>query len=235
MNNKYFSGSHLTERKFCEILACFSNDFSATTAAQMTQVSRPTINKLYTAFRERIVAISTRPVYPKIGSFELDESYFGARRKRGIRGRGAQGKTIVFGILERGGNVYVYVVPDCSEAALLPLIQRHIDPRSVIYRDGFKTYDVLPKYGYRHLLQVNHADNEFAKKNGSTTITTNGIENFWSICKVRLAKFRGMHKNTFNLHLQECAFRYNNKGKNANKNIYKLLLKEFRLYPLNLS
>ena len=122
MNNKYFSGSHLTERKFREILTCFSNDLSATTAAQMTQVSRHTINKLYTAFRERIVALSTRPVYPKIGSFELDESYFGARRKRGIRGRGAQGKTIVFGILERGGKVYVYVVPNCSETALLPLI-----------------------------------------------------------------------------------------------------------------
>jgi len=36
---------------------------------------------------------------PSLGEFELDESYFGAKRVRGKRGRGAAGKTPVFGIL----------------------------------------------------------------------------------------------------------------------------------------
>ena len=36
--------------------------------------------------------------------FEADESYFGARRVRGKRGRGAAGKTPVFGLLKRDGK-----------------------------------------------------------------------------------------------------------------------------------
>jgi transposase-like protein len=41
-----------------------------------------------------------------------------ARRIRGKRGRGASGKTIVFGLLKRDGNVYTEIVPDCSKATL---------------------------------------------------------------------------------------------------------------------
>ena len=39
------------------------------------------------------------------GVFELDESYFGAKRVRGKRGRGAAGKTPVFGLPKRDGKV----------------------------------------------------------------------------------------------------------------------------------
>ena len=47
------------------------------------------------------------------GEFECDESYFGAHRVRGKRGRGAAGKTPVFGLLKRHGNVYVEIVENC--------------------------------------------------------------------------------------------------------------------------
>ncbi len=40
----------------------------------------------------------------------------------------------------------------------------------------------------------------------------NGIENFWSFAKRRLAKFNGVSRETFLLHLKECEFRYNHKG-----------------------
>ena len=43
------------------------------------------------------------------GEIEMDESYFGGARK-GQRGRGARGKSIVFGLLERDGRVYTKVV-----------------------------------------------------------------------------------------------------------------------------
>ncbi|MDR2912240.1 MAG: IS1595 family transposase, partial [Alistipes sp.] len=75
--------------------------------------------------------------------------------------------------------------------------------------------------------RVQHSDNEFAV--GTNHI--NGIENFWGLCKVRLAKFRGVHKHTFVLHIKECEFRYNNR----NKNIYISLLRNFRINPLKLS
>ena len=40
------------------------------------------------------------------GEIEIDESYFGAKRVRGKRGRGAANKTPVFGMLKRDGKVY---------------------------------------------------------------------------------------------------------------------------------
>ena len=58
----------------------------------------------------------------ELGEFELDESYFGARRVRGKRGRGAAGKTPVFGLVKRNGKVFVTVVPNCSKEELMPII-----------------------------------------------------------------------------------------------------------------
>ena len=57
------------------------------------------------------------------------------------------------------------------------------------------------------------------------------MENFWDITKVRLARFRGIYKSTFYLHLKECEFRFNYRK----ENLYDILLKMFRKSCLNLS
>jgi transposase len=57
------------------------------------------------------------------GEIELDESYFGARRVRGVRVRGAKGKIAVFGILKRGDKVYIQIVKNCSMSELMPIIK----------------------------------------------------------------------------------------------------------------
>jgi len=59
---------------------------------------------------------------PLFGEVEVDESYFGARRVRGKKGRGAGGKPIVFGILERHGKVSE-IVPDASRKQLQSAIR----------------------------------------------------------------------------------------------------------------
>ena len=63
------------------------------------------------------------------GEIEVDESYFGGRRK-GKRGRGAAGKIPVFGILKRGGKVYTKIIPDAASATLIPIIGRKVIPGS---------------------------------------------------------------------------------------------------------
>ena len=67
----------------------------------------------------------------------------GAKRVRGKRGRGAAGKTPVFGLLKRGGNVYVSVVPNCSREELMPIIQGKILEGSEIHTDGWRAYNGL--------------------------------------------------------------------------------------------
>ena len=125
MVNKYFIGSHISERKFRQIVRFFCLDIEAKKTAELTGISRQSINKIYAAIRQRIVDICSVPIQPTIGEFELDESYFGAHRVRGIRGRGARGKIIVFGIFKRPNTIYTYIVNNCSTETLIPNSSRH--------------------------------------------------------------------------------------------------------------
>ena len=133
-----------------------------------------------------------------MGEFELDESYFGARRVRGKRGRGAAGKTPVFGLLKRNGKVFVTVVPNGSKEELMPIIQGKILTGSTVHTDGWKAYDGLILNGYNHY-RVFHHENELAR--GKSHV--NGIECFWSYTKRRLSKFNGLTDAKFILLLKE--------------------------------
>jgi transposase len=227
MKNKYIIRSRISEKKFREILRLFCLDIEAKQTAEIVHVSRPTINKIFNGIRERIAEYCEVESPFKNGEIELDESYFGARRVRGRRGRGARGKIPVFGMLKRGDKVYTQIVKNCSMSELMPIIKGKADKDAVIYTDGFKTYDGLADYGYKKHYRVKHGENEFAK--GHKHI--NGIENFWGLCKVRLSKYRGIHKHKFYLHIKECEFRFNNRD----KNLYLCAMKIIKNKPIKLS
>jgi transposase len=138
------------------------------------------------------------------GEIELDESYFGGRRK-GKRGRGAAGKVPVFGILERNGQVRVTVVPNVTAETLINLTVKTVRRGSIIYTDKFKSYDSLMFCGYRHL-KIDHG-----KLFSSGKVYINGLEGFWSWAKERPIKHHGVSKTHFPLYLKELEFRYNNR------------------------
>jgi len=215
MKNKYVHRSRISEKKFREIVKLFSIDLEADQTATISGLSRNTINKYYKAFRKRVVNVCESDS-PLKGEIEIDESYFGARRIKGKRGRGAYGKTIVFGLLKREGKVYTEIVPNVKAATLQALIRGRVDVDSVIHSDGWRGYDGLVDIGYDKHFRVHHGKNEFVR--GKSHI--NGIESFWSYAKIRLVKFRGIDKKNFNLHLKECEFRFNNRG----EDLYKILL-----------
>ena len=106
MNNKYIFFAKISEDKFRHILKCFSADIEASKIAVLTGISRNSINRILRAIRQRIAEYCEEESLFDCGEIEIDESYFGARRVRGIRGRGAHGKTIVFGLIKRQGKVY---------------------------------------------------------------------------------------------------------------------------------
>ena len=222
MKNKYIKVGHFSEVKFRHIAKCFAEDINASKTASISKLNRNTINRIFILLRQRIFELSFEMTRQK-GVFELDESYFGAKRVRGKRGRGAAGKTPVFGLLKRGGKVHVQIVKDCSRSQLLPIIQGKVLEGSIINTDGWRAYDGLILNGYTHH-RVFHSHDEFAR--GKSHV--NGIEGFWSFCKRRLAKFNGMNGNMFYLHLKECEFRFNHR----HENLYMILLKEFRINPL---
>ena len=187
----------LSDYKIKKIMKCFCLDLTASKTAALLGINRNTINRYFNLFRSQI-AVDYGVSQPFAGEVELDESYFGAKRVRGKRGRGAAGKTPVFGVLKRDGNVYVEVVKNCSREQLMPIIQGKILEGSTVYTDGWKAYDGLILNGYDHY-RVFHSANEFAR--GKNHV--NGIESFWSFAKRRLAKFNGLTDDKFILHLKE--------------------------------
>lgn len=196
---------------------------SATQIKSLAGLNRNTVNRYLNGVRSRI-ALYCESQFPFEGEAEVDESFFGAKRVKGKRGRGTLGKTIVFGIFKRNGRVYTEIVPDCKSATLQAVIRGRVDSESIIHSDGWRGYKGLVDLGYKKHFRVDHGNNQFA--NGKAHI--NGIEGFWGFAKSRLSKFRGMSRKTFYLHLKECEFRFNNR----NQDIYKLLLKMFRENPL---
>ena len=208
--------TQISRAKFRQILRLFAVDLTAVQIAELVHLNRNTVNRYLTLIRQA-VASYCESESPFAGEIELDESYFGAKRIRGKRGRGAAGKTIVFGIYKRNGKVYTEGVPNCSRKTLYAIIKGKVDAASTIHTDGFRTYDGIVDLGYQKHYRVQHGKDEFAV--GTNHI--NGIEGFWGLAKVRLVKFRGLSKNTFYLHLKECEFRFNYR----NQYLYKVLLK----------
>jgi transposase len=225
-HNKYAYRSRVSENKFRHLVKCFALDTDATRAAVHSGLSRVTVNRYYMAFRNAIFLSLDRSRIEG-GVVELDESYFGARRIRGKRGRGAGGKTIVFGIFERGekNKVRLDIVKDVTKNSLVPVISERIAKKTVVYTDGYPTYDCLSSLGYGKHFRVNHGADVFSRGK----IHVNGIESFWAFAKRRLSKFCGVPKRFFELHLSECEFRFN---LGSWENIYKALLQMFFKAPL---
>ena len=147
MKNRYSFRSRISEKKIREVVRCFSADLTALQAAELTGTNRNTINRIYLGLRQRIYA-ACEEQRPMFGVVEVDESLFGPRRVKGTRGRGAYGKTTVFGIFERDGQVYTEIVPDCSKATLQGIIRGRVDPATVINSDGWRGYNGLVDLGY---------------------------------------------------------------------------------------
>ena len=222
--NKYYNRSRISEKRFRLLVRLFCLDLSASDTARLTGLTTKTVNSIYLKIRRRIAQACEQESPFASGEVEVDESYFGARRVRGKRGRGAAGKTPVFGLLKRNGRVYTEVVPNCSKASLQAVIRGRVAPEVVIHSDGWRGYDGLVDVGYAKHFRVEHGRDEFVV--GAHHI--NGIESFWSFAKRRLQKFNGVPSHTFYLHLKECEWRFNNR----NSNLYQELLKMLRNNPI---
>jgi len=132
----------------------FELDTSVREAAHQLGLSYNTVYDLFDLFRQSIVSMDRDTSFTLSGEIEMDESYFGGRKK-GNRGRGAAGKIPVFGILERGGKVRVEVVQNVAGETLLTMAIRKVKRGSLIYTDKFRSYNGLISYGFRHM-RIDH-------------------------------------------------------------------------------
>ncbi len=194
--------SRLKKAKQLRLIEHFVAGTTARCAADLVGVNVKTAAYYFHRLRE-IIAEEESNEGRDFGEFEVDESYFGGRRK-GKRGRGAAGKVPVFGILKRGGKVYTQVIPDTKGRTLLPIIQEKVQPDSIVYSDCWQGYNVLDVSEFKHF-RINHSKLFVDSHNH-----INGIENFWNQAKRHMRKFNGIPAKHFPLFLKECEWRFNN-------------------------
>ena len=104
MKNKDVKRVRISEAKIREIVRYVAADLTALQSAALSGLNRHTVNRLYRGVRERML-LACEAQRRLLGVVAVDERFFGARRVTGRRGRGASGKTVVFGIFERQGHV----------------------------------------------------------------------------------------------------------------------------------
>ena len=183
------------------------------------QIQRETGVTYKTAWRmfNQIRSLLQEDIPALTGEVEVDETYIGAR-KHGKRGRGAEGKSIVFGMAQRKGDISATVTPDIKRDTLYPIIKEHVIPGSMVYTDEYPAYNKLKNHGYTHK-RVHHASKAWVIGNAHT----NTIEGFWSALKRGI---NGVYHAVSVKHLQgyinEYSFRYNHRG--DDKPMFKTIL-----------
>ncbi|HEY6465889.1 MAG TPA: IS1595 family transposase [Candidatus Acidoferrales bacterium] len=150
---------------------------------------------------------------------EVDETFIGGKarnmhrsvhRRRIVQG-GPHDKTIVMGVLERGGEVRAQVIPHRRKQLVQKEVRNHVAAGSALMTDKLLSYEGLMGRDYCHQM-IDHAEKYVDGK-----VHTNGLENFWSLLKRGL---KGTYVSVEPFHmfryLDEQVWRYNNRATKEN-------------------
>lgn len=162
--------------------------------------------------------------WPLLGDVEIDETYVGGT-VRGMGRRYVGNKAVVFGMLQRGGEVMTKVVEKANRQTVQPIIEENVAPGSNVHTDEHAAYLKLTKAGYNHQT-VAHGKKEYV--NGECHV--NGLENFWKHLK---SSITGTHMHVSRKHLpkyaKEFEFRFNRRGRPAS--MFSSLVSEYPALP----
>ncbi|SLN30387.1 IS1595 family transposase [Oceanibacterium hippocampi] len=171
---------------------------SAKEIQRQTGVTYKTAHRMGHKIREHMAEIDGEDPLGGVGhTVEIDETMVGGVRK-GKRGRGAAGKTVVLGMLQRDGAVMVKVVPNVRRSTLQPIIEANVRKGSYVDTDELASYDNLSALGYDHDT-VNHSEGRYVSDEG---VTVNSIENFWRHLKCSI---KGTHTSVSAKYLERYA------------------------------
>jgi transposase-like protein len=205
-----FHRSHVPLQKWFYALYLFTTSRHGVPAKELQRqlgVSYPTALRMTKQIRKFMGMVDGNP--PQHGTIEVDETYVGGRmvgrKKDGITGRAKGNKSIVFGMLERDGDLFTQVVPTAGRKSLIPIITKFVQRGERIVSDEWPPYKILSDLGYDHET-VDHGAKEYARGD----VHVNGLEAFWSQLK---RSIRGTHihvsQKYLPLYLGEFEYRYN--------------------------
>lgn len=200
--NTIFHKSETPLKMWFYAIFLFSNSKNGVSAKELERQLGVTYK---TAWRmaKQIRSLMNEAESPLSGHFEVDETYVGGVRQ-GKRGRGAEGKTPVLGIVQRKGKMRAKVVSDVQANTVLPVIFDHVEEGAEISTDEGTNFNQLKEFGYTHTT-VKHSAEEYV--NGSTHVNT--IEGFWGQLKRSInGSYHWVSPKYLQLYVDEFAFRY---------------------------
>jgi transposase len=228
MKNKYLKGAHISEGKFRELLRLFCEDLTATQIANISGISRVTINNYLRMIRGKIAQFceDKNPVnYLNDNDFA---SYSPTGNLTGHQKRAQQLNTTVFGIYKTGSGIFTNLLVGIDKATINEIIRsKKLNGNAGKWYDNLKQYSGIANFSSYKLIRINHQGEEPAKGSGQI----DEIDFFWGLIKGRLTKFRGMNNSTLYLHVKESEFRYNYR----NNDIFNLLNDIIQQQPLHYS
>lgn len=141
------------------------------------------------------------------GIVEADETYWGNKKRYGDGRKWRETKMKVVSLVERGGQVRSFQVPNVTGKTLKPILQAHISKAAKLMTDESKVYDKVGREFAKHET-VNHGIGEYARGE----VTTNSVEGYFSILKRGLVgTFHHVGEQHLQRYVNEFDFRYNSR------------------------
>ena len=224
-----FEGHHQPLRVWIVCSYLMGLNLSNQQIASELDLNKDDVQAMTTTLREGVEAKKKAVVLS--GEVEADEGYIVAghkgypdivrqlgrpgrcRRLKGARGRGtlASEKPPVLGLIERGGEVLIRMLPNVQQVTIKPVITATVKPGTTLLTDEYDIYHRLPEWGYSHKT-VNHSAGEYARDDdgdGFHEIHVNTMEGFWSLLRSWLRPHRGISQERLPLYLGFFEFVHN--------------------------
>lgn len=157
---------------------------------------------------------------------EIDETCLGRQRKYHRGAFRGSGQKWVIGLLDRlSKKIHIQWVPNRTRPTLLPIIEQHVIPGSIIHTDEAPVYRILNQRGFEHYT-VKHKES-YVAPDGTHT---NNIENCWSHLKAVFKQKHGVPNDKLPAHIDEFLYRWNRKEEGP---VFELILQDIRAkFPL---
>ena len=227
MKNRYLKGAHLSERKVRELIKLFSEDLTATQIANITGISRITVNAYFKLIRTHIAKFceERNPFHHNNGmmTFHASDNDMGGT---------ATATTVVkksfYGIFKKEGAIHTDQLANIDAEWMYDWLKGKTDgDKEIIEKFRLHVYSGIADFNSIRLYRINEAGPSITR--GKSHVDE--IDMFWGMLKSRLIKFRGLNSGTLYLHVKETEFRYNHRD----NDLFELLMEILHKRPLHYS